>query len=60
MKAYLPLLLLLFGNLAFGQSAKERAYSKIYYKGTYFNEQNKLIGLQVRTELSDTIINDVR
>lgn len=56
MKNTLTLLLLLLGHLAFGQSAQERAYSKIYYKGTYFNEQNKLLGLQVRTDLTDTVI----
>lgn len=58
MKHALALLLLLIGHLVFGQSAQERAYSKIYYKGTYFNEQNKLIGLQVRTDLTDTVIGD--
>lgn len=60
MKHYLTLLLLLISHLAFGQSAKERAYSKIYYKGTYFNAQNKLIGLQVRTDLTDTVIEAIQ
>ncbi len=60
MKNAITLLLLLIGHHAFGQSAKERAYSKIYYKGTYFNEQNKLIGLQVRTDLIDTVIGAIQ
>ena len=60
MKNILTLLLLLLGHLAYGQSAQERAYSKIYYKGTYFNEQNKLLGLQVRTELTDTVIGAIQ
>lgn len=60
MKNALTLLLLLIAHIAFGQSAKERTYSKIYYKGTYFNEQNKLIGLQVRTDLTDTVIGAIQ
>ena len=60
MKNTLTLLLLLLGHLAYGQSAKERAYSKIYYKGTYLNAQNKLLGLQVRTDLTDTVIEAIQ
>ena len=58
MKHYLTLLLLLISHLALSQSVKERAYSKIYLKGTYLNEQNEIIGLQTRTDLTDTLIDN--
>jgi len=32
------------------------AKSKIYVKATYFDQKNEIIGLQVRTDLQDTII----
>jgi hypothetical protein len=58
MKHYLTLLLLLISHLSLSQSVKERAYSKIYLKGTYLNEQNEIIGLQTRTDLTDTLIDN--
>jgi hypothetical protein len=60
MKHPLTLLLLLISHLALSQSVKERAYSKIYLKGTYLNEQNEIIGLQTRTDLTDTLIDNTK
>lgn len=58
MKKQLILLLLLFlAQITFGQaSRKEMAKSKIYVRATYFDQKNEIIGLQVRTDLLDTII----
>jgi|TARA_B110000259_G_scaffold135742_1_gene152875 hypothetical protein len=42
---------------SFGQSnRKEIADSKIYVRATYFKQKNNIIGLQVRTDLKDTLI----
>lgn len=38
------------------ESRKEMAESKIYLRATYFDQNNEIIGLQVRTDIKDTII----
>lgn len=48
---------LLFSYFAFGQNNRsELANSKIYVRATYFDKKNEFIGLQTRTDLADTII----
>ena len=43
--------------MTFGQKGREEmAESKIYVRATYFEQKNEIIGLQVRTDLQDTII----
>ena len=57
MKTITLLILLLLAQITFGQeSRKEMAKSKIYVRATYFDQKNEIIGLQVRTDLLDTII----
>jgi hypothetical protein len=61
MKQTLTFLTLLITCFAFGQSSRiELSNSKIYLKATYFNKVNKNIGLQTRTDLSDTLIDKIR
>ena len=51
------LILLLLTQFGFGQESRnEMVESKIYVRATYFEQKNKIIGLQVRTDLQDTII----
>lgn len=53
---------LLFGILLLSQCVfaqghrKEMADSKIYIRATYFDQNNEFIGLQLRTDLGDTLI----
>jgi hypothetical protein len=57
MKQTITILTLFITCFAFGQSSRsELTNSKIYLKATYFNKINKNIGLQTRTELTDTLI----
>ena len=57
MKQTFTILTLFITCFAFGQSSRsELSNSKIYLKATYFNKINKNIGLQTRTELTDTLI----
>jgi len=57
MKHTLTILTLLFSYFAFGQNNRsELANSKIYVRATYFDKKNEFIGLQTRTDLADTII----
>ena len=59
MKQTLILILLITG-FAFGQSSRsELSNSKIYLKATYFDKVNKNIGLQIRTDLTDTLISKI-
>lgn len=61
MKHTLTILLLLLNYFVFGQSSRsELANSKIYVRATYFDKKNENIGLQTRTDLTDTIINKVK
>lgn len=61
MKQILTLLTLLFSYLAFGQNSRiELANSKMYIRATYFDDKNEYIGLQTRTDISDTIIDSVK
>lgn len=60
MKHLLIILTLLFSYFAFGQNSRsELANSKIYIRATYFDKKNEYIGLQTRTDLTDTIIEKV-
>ena len=57
MRITILLTLLFLIQLSFGQaSRKEIAESKIFVRATYFDNKNELIGLQVRTDLKDTLI----
>ncbi|MEO6358327.1 MAG: hypothetical protein ABIO56_16960 [Ferruginibacter sp.] len=50
---------LLLTNYCFGQSSRlELANSKIYVCATYFEQKNKYIGLETKTILNDTIIDN--
>jgi hypothetical protein len=61
MKHTLTILTLLFSYFAFGQNNRsELANSKIYVRATYFDKKNEYIGLQTRTDLVDTIIDNVK
>lgn len=61
MKQILTFLTLLFCYLAFGQNSRiELANSKMYIRATYFDDKNEYIGLQTRTDISDTIIDSVK
>ncbi|RTY98009.1 hypothetical protein EKM02_12800 [Flavobacterium sp. RSP49] len=61
MKHTLTILTLLFSYFAFGQNSRsELANSKIYIRATYFDKKNEYIGLQTRTDLTDTIIDNVK
>jgi hypothetical protein len=61
MKELIFTIFLLFSFSAFGQSSRsELANSKLYVRATYFNQINEFIGLQTRTDLSDTIINNTK
>lgn len=51
---------LLFTISAFGQTRSELSKSKLYVRATYFNKKNEFIGLQTRSDLSDTIINSIK
>src|SRR5689334_12756971 len=57
MKEILLTIALLFTISTFEQTRSELANSKLYVRGTYFDKKNVFIGLQTRTDLSDTIIN---
>jgi hypothetical protein len=57
MRISLLLTLLFLTQITFGQESRdEMAESKIYVRATYFGKKNEIIGLQVRTDLQDTII----
>ena len=59
MKLTLFFILLLLTNYSFGQSSRlELANSKIYVCATYFEQNNKYIGLETKTILKDTIIDN--
>ena len=40
------------------ESRNGMAESKIYIQATYFDQENEIIGFQVRTDLNQTIKND--
>lgn len=57
MKVTIILIFLLLTQFTYGQeSRKELAKSKIYVRATYFDQKNEYVGLQVRTDLKDTLI----
>ena len=59
MRITILLTLLFLTQFSFGQaSRKEMAESKIYVRATYFDQKNEIIGLQVRTDLKDTLIDN--
>jgi hypothetical protein len=61
MKHALTILTLLFSYFAIGQNNRsELAHSKIYVRATYFDKKNEFIGLQTRTDLADTIIENIK
>ncbi len=61
MRVTILLILLLLTEFSFGQkSRQEMAESKIYVRATYFDQKNEFIGLQVRTDLKDTLIESRR
>jgi hypothetical protein len=57
MRITILLTFLFLTQFSFGQKTRqEMAQSKIYVRATYFDQKNEIIGLQVRTDLQDTII----
>src|SRR6187399_2551987 len=61
MKEVLFIFFLLWTCSVFGQASRsELANSKIYVKATYLDKKNAFIGLQTRTDLTDTIINNTK
>jgi len=59
MKEIILTISLLFGFSAFGQTSRsELSKSKLYVRATYFDKKNEFIGLETRTDLTDTIINN--
>lgn len=61
MKQTTFILLLFLTTFAFGQSSRsELADSKIYVRATYFDQNNKIIGLETRINLTDTLIDKVK
>jgi len=61
MKEKLLTVSLLFTCFAFGQiSRSELANSKLFVRATNIDKKNKLIGLQIRTGLKDTLIGNIR
>ena len=61
MRITIFLSLIFFAGLVFGQaSRKEIAESRIYIKASYIDQKNKLIGIQVRKDLNDTLIENRR
>src|SRR5690554_2965772 len=59
MRITILLTLLFLTQFSFGQaSRKEMAESKIYVQATYFDQKNEINGLQVRTDLKDTLIDN--
>jgi hypothetical protein len=60
MKEKLLIFLLTLTCSAFGQTRNELANSKVYVRATYFDKKNEFIGLQTRTDLTDTIIGNIK
>jgi hypothetical protein len=60
MKQTLTIFLLLISCFGFGQSRNELANSKLFFRATYIDKKNEFIGLQTRTDLADTIIDNVK
>ena len=59
MKLILTFISLLLTNYSFGQSSRlELANSKVYVCATYFEQKNKYIGLETKTILEDTVIDN--
>ena len=59
MKLTLIFISLLLTNYSFGQSSRlELANSKVYVCATYFEQKNKYIGLETKTILKDTVIDN--
>jgi hypothetical protein len=60
LRTTLTILAILLSNFSIAQSSiDELANSKIYVRATYFNEENKLIGIQTRTDFGDTLIDKI-
>ena len=60
MRLTLFFITLLLTNYSFGQSSRsELANSKIYICATYFEQNNKYIGLETKTIIKDTIIGKI-
>lgn len=60
MKEILLTIFLLFTISAFEQIRSELANSKLYVRATYVDKKNEFIGLQTRSNQSDTIINSIK
>ena len=60
MKQTLTILLIILASLTFGQTRNELANSKLYFRATYIDKKNEFIGLQTRTDIADTIIDNVK
>jgi hypothetical protein len=60
LRTTLTILAILLSHFSLAQSSRnELANSKIYVRATYFNEENKLIGIQTRTDFGDTLIDKI-
>ncbi len=60
LRTTLTILAILLSHFSLAQSSRnELANSKIYVRATYFNEDNKLIGIQTRTDFGDTLIDNI-
>lgn len=59
MKQTLTIFTLLITCLISGQSRHEIANSKLYFRATYFDKKNEIIGLQTRADVADTLIDNV-
>lgn len=52
---------LLLSTISFGQNSRqELAHSKIYVHASFYEQKNVFLGLQFRTDLVDTVLNDNR
>ena len=61
MRQAVTILILLIACCAHGQSSRsELTHSNIYYRATYIEGVNKFVGLQTRTDLKDTLIDNIR
>ena len=60
MKQTLIVLLIFISSLSFGQTRKDLLYSKIYLDGTYLDNKNEITRFQLRSDFSDTVIDNLK
>ena len=60
MKQTLIVLLIFISSLSFGQTRKDLLYSKIYLKGTSLDNKYEITGFQLRSDFSDTVIDNLK